>query len=69
MDIPRMVRDISKEEVKKRQRRCADLVDAVFSNPPDVRQHFAVAMKVWNVRVKSAMKRKRELDALIRRTI
>lgn len=69
VDIPRMVRDISKEEVKKRQRRCADLVDAVFSNPPDVRQHFAVAMKVWNVRVKSAMKRKRELDALIRRTI
>ena len=65
MDIPRIIREISVEEVHGRRRRCAQLLDAVFGNPPDVRKHFSTSMRIWNIRIQNAMKRKDEFESLI----
>ena len=65
VDVPRIVREIPAEEVRTRQRRCADLLDAVFGNPPDNKQHFSIAMRVWNIRIKRAMKQQDEIESLI----
>lgn len=66
VDVPRLVREISEEEVRTRQRRCAALANAVFGNPPEpVRQLFSMAMQVWSVRVKNALRRRDGLEALI----
>jgi len=65
VDVPRIVREIPAEEVRIRQRRCADLLDAVFGSPPDVKQHFLIAMRVWNNRINHAMKRQIEIESWI----
>ncbi|KAL7544932.1 hypothetical protein ACHAWF_008302 [Thalassiosira exigua] len=66
VDIPRIVREMSATDVRKRQQRCARLIDAVFGQPPDpLRQMFSTAMKVWHIRVRNALKLQHELESLI----
>jgi hypothetical protein len=80
VDIPRIVRGISAREVKQRQVKCAQLVDGVFGEyryednmalyrsggSTSFQKHpFYTAMKIWKVRIVSALNRQVEMNAII----
>jgi hypothetical protein len=72
VDIPRLVRDILDEEVKRRQIRCNELSIVIFGNMDDHdefyhKQLFTVAMMVWHARINSALKHQGDVaDNLIK---
>jgi hypothetical protein len=72
VDVPRMVREMSADEVRERRRRCADLTYLVYGNPSGnvtsyiAKRMFSVGMRVWNVRIKSALKRREEVENMIK---
>ncbi|CAB9522508.1 Exostosin family [Seminavis robusta] len=59
VDIPNIVRTIPEEEIRKRRKECKLLYDKVYGN--EISQHFTVAMQVWAIRIKSALRRKFEM--------
>mmetsp|Transcript_5181 Transcript_5181/g.10573 ORF Transcript_5181/g.10573 Transcript_5181/m.10573 type:complete len:128 (+) Transcript_5181:2-385(+) len=64
VDLPRIVREISKDDIQRRQLNCSALLDSIFGKPIDSRQHFSVAMQVWNIRIKSALQRMEKFSML-----
>jgi len=65
VDVPNIVRGISAEEVRKRRRRCARLSNAVFGKPHVFEKFFSVSMRVWNIRVRNAIKGQDEIELFI----
>jgi len=65
VDVPRIVREISAKEVRTRRQICTKMVDAVFGSPPNRKQHFSIAMRLWSIRVKHALNRQDESNSII----
>ena len=61
VDMPRLLRSIEPEEVRKRQVECRRLYEAVVKNPDDT---TAVAMRIWVERIRNAIEFRNHLTAL-----
>lgn len=64
VDLPRILREISEDDIHLRQLNCSALLDSIFGKPVDSRQHFSVAMQIWNIRIKSALQRMEKFSLL-----
>ena len=64
VDVPELIRSITADEIRIRQRKCANLFEQVFGNPASEDQLFFMAMKVWTTRIKNSLRLRSELDAL-----
>ena len=68
VSIPETVRSISKAEIRKRQISCAQLQAKVFgglesqSIEDTDRSQFVVAMQLWAIRIKNALRKNREVS-------
>jgi len=64
VDLPRIVRDIPMEEVKKRQRKCRAFADTFF--PFDLsgmsKAWFTFSMEIWHLRVKNALRMQADVE-------
>lgn len=68
IDLPGILRRMSKKEVKQRQAACYRLYEKVLSGNQDESQ-FAVAMRLWKSRIKLALHAKKELEKVSKKIL
>lgn len=73
VNVPQIVRDIPPEEVRERQKKCAILLRKIIGKDANndqgvwsdsTNQHFAISMKVWSIRISTALLQKEHLAAI-----
>lgn len=64
VDLPRIVRDIPFEWVKKRQRTCRVLADTFFAHNQSgiAKAWFTFSMEIWHLRIKNAWRMRSDVE-------